>query len=92
MSFSKWASIASARSSFETQILVLPFYTAMLGTKEMAFRFCFRISEQYMVKTKSDDALKILIAREKMANRVVRCQYAMCRSLRSSFLKLFIFH
>ena len=35
------------------------------GAKEMALRF--RIIAQYMVKTKFDDVLKILIAREKMA-------------------------
>ena len=52
----------------------------------------FRIIAKYMVKTKFDDALKILVAREKMANSVVGCQYAMCKSVRSSFLKLFIFH
>ena len=52
------------------------------GTKEMALRFCFRIIAQYMVTTKFDDALKILVAHEKMANSVVGCQYAMCRSLR----------
>ena len=31
-----------------------------------------------MVKTRSDDAMKILVVREKMANSVVGCQYAMC--------------
>ena len=31
-----------------------------------------------MVKTKSDDAMKILVVREKMANWVVSCQNAMC--------------
>ena len=52
----------------------LPLYTAMLligsqidGTKEMAFRFHFHIVAQYTVKTKFDDALKILVAHEKMA-------------------------
>ena len=40
------------------------------GTKEMPLRFRFRlrIIAQYMVKPKFDDALKILVAREKMAN------------------------
>ena len=75
MSFSKWASIASTSSSFETKdaALVCRFtrqYFSLAhkidGTKEMVFRFC--IIAQYMVKTKFDDALKILVAREKMAN------------------------
>ena len=42
----------------------------------MALRF--RIIAQYMVKTKFDDAMKILLVREKMANLVVGCQYVMC--------------
>ena len=38
------------------------------GTNEMALHFEFRIIAQNMVKTRFDDALKILVAREKMAN------------------------
>ena len=40
------------------------------GTKEITLRFRFRlrIIVQYMVKTKFDDALKILVAHEKIAN------------------------
>ena len=56
----------------------------------MALRF--RIIAQYSVNTKFGDTLKILIAREKMANSVVGFQNAMCQSLRASFMKLFIFH
>ena len=70
MSFSKWASTSS---SFETQMqhwfAVLPCFSLahkIDGTKEMALRF--RTIAQYMVKTKFDDVLKILVAREKMAN------------------------
>ena len=55
----------------------LPSYTAMLlshsahkidGTKEMALRFRLRIIAQYMVKTKFDDALKILSCRLPVCN------------------------
>ena len=75
MSFYKWASIASTSSSFETPDAALvcrfpqPCFSLahkIDGTKEMALRF--RIIAQYMVKTKFDDAMKILVVREKMAN------------------------
>ena len=49
------------------------------------------IIAQYLVKTKFDDALKILVAREKTVELSV-ANNAMCNSLHSSFLKLFIFH
>ena len=52
----------------------------------------FRIIAQYSMNTKFDDALKILVACEKMANCVVGCQNAMCQSLHASFLKLFVLH
>ena len=47
------------------------------------------IIAQYLVKTKFDDALKI-VAHEKTVELLV-ANNAMCNSLRSSFLKLFIF-
>ena len=57
-------------------------------TKEMALCFC--IIAQYMVKTKFDDALKILVACEKMAELLVaNMQFV---NLFVSYLKLFIFH
>ena len=70
MSFYKWASITSTSSSFETKMqhwfAVLHSHASHWLTKEMTLRF--RIIAQYMVKTKFDDALKILVVREKMAN------------------------
>ena len=72
MSFSKWPSIVSTSSSFENQMQqrftksCFSLAQKIDGTKEMAL--CFRIIAQYMVKTKFNDALKILVAREKMAN------------------------
>ena len=49
----------------------------------MALRFC--IIAQYMVKTKFDDAMKILVVREKMAELSVANMQCVL------FLKLFIF-
>ena len=61
------------------------------GTKERVIHFRLRIIAQYMVKTKFDDALKILVAREKMAELSVANMQ--CVNLFVLlFLKLFIFH
>ena len=70
MSFSKWASIASTSSSFETQMqhwfAILYSHASDWLTKEMALHS--HIIAQFMMKTKFDDALKIFVACEKIAN------------------------
>ena len=103
MSFSKWASIASTCSSFKTQMQysdILCYWFAVLHshashwlTKQMAQKnmaLRFRIIEQYLVNTKFDDAVKILVTRERWPTDV-DCQYTMCKSLRAAFLSCISF-